>query len=190
MARGFTDKSGTFRPTDNSSGTSSREKTLETSGTVIKKQKNLDIENPLGESSSIRKQEAMLQKLGFPEMELSNREIDWIKNTMNRESEPAESSDFADAIQEKLAENEDGYAIDEQANEKGEEFLKRKPIFERVLGQREQAVVEDFKEFRLFEFFDSGNQFVTFYVPHWRAVANDGSSFEYYFSGGEVHITG
>ena len=189
MVKGFT-KDGKFRPTDNNGGTSSRDKSVESSGMVMKQQKNLNIEDPLSESNATRKQQAMLQKLGFAELPLSNREIEWIKNTMNRESEPSNRSEFADEIQEKLGDNEDGFPIDEQANNKGEEFLKRKQIFDKVLGQREQAVVEDFKEFRLVEFFDSGNQHVTFFVPLWRAVANDGSSFEYYFSGGEVNITG
>jgi len=195
MAKGFKDSSGKFHPTGNN-GTSSREKSISTSGMkhLIEKlqiAKVLDVRNPLSESSTQRKQEAMLEKLNdYPNAVLSNREIDWIKNTINRESEPANRSEFTDMVFEKIEDSEMGIAIDEQANDKGEEFLKRKPIFERTLGQREQAVVKNFDEFRLVGFFDSGNQFSSFYVPLWRALSTNGDSFEYYFSGGEIHITG
>ena len=186
LAKGFKDSSGKFHPTGNN-GTSSREKSVEAKG--MKMMKVLNVENPLGESNPSRKQDAMLEKLDTPFAVLSTREIDWIKNTINRESEPANRSDFTDEVLNKLA-SHDGIGIDESANDKGEEFLKRKPIFERTLGQREQAVVEDFDEFKLVEFFDAGNQYSSFYVPLWRAVSHGGDSFEYYFSGGEIHITG
>ena len=57
-------------------------------------------------------------------------------------------------------------------------------------GAREEAVLDNFDRFEVGDFFDAGNQFVTFNVPLFRVVAKDGSTFEYHFSGGKVNITG
>lgn len=57
-------------------------------------------------------------------------------------------------------------------------------------GQREEAILDNFDHFELKEFFDSGNQFVSFKIPLWEVVSKDGQSFEYHSQGGKVNITG
>lgn len=57
-------------------------------------------------------------------------------------------------------------------------------------GAREEAVLDNFDRFELTEFFDSGNQFVSFKIPLWTVIAKDGSRFQYHSQGGKVNITG
>jgi len=175
MAKGFTDKNGKFRPTGNS-GTSSREKTIETSGTQLK---------PIG-SESRRKIEAVTEKMN-DNIVLDEREINFIKNTMNRHPD---SSTRPSIVQEMLDAtwDEDGHEITMGQNEKGREWLNRKQQRDRM-GFRETGVMDDFKEIRLIGVTEthSGSGF---YIPFWRVIANDGSTFEYRNIGGEISIDG
>ena len=48
-----------------------------------------------------------------------------------------------------------------------------------ILGEFEQKVISDFKEFRFVGLFDGGNVHNRFYLPVYRCISNDGSYFDY-----------
>lgn len=56
-------------------------------------------------------------------------------------------------------------------------------------GFREVAVLQRFTHFELIGEYDAGNAYISFLVPLYRVVG-EGGTFEYYFSGGVVHIIG
>lgn len=73
---------------------------------------------------------------------------------------------------------------DKRRTPKGKERLNN------PFGAREEEILDNFDHFELKEFFDSGNQFVSFKIPLWEVVSKDGQSFEYHSQGGKVNITG
>lgn len=56
-------------------------------------------------------------------------------------------------------------------------------------GYREIAVLKSFKDIRIIDYYDSGNQFVKFYVPYYRVIGGYGT-FDYCVYGGIIHILG
>ncbi len=185
MAKGFT-KDGKFRPTGNN-GSSSQEKSIEPKG--MKMMKVLNIEEPLSESSSQRKIEALTEKMSG-DVVLTEREINFIKNTLNRtprdEWKSGEQA-LVDATWSRT-DLEDGFELTDEQSEKGREWLNRKPQRDNM-GFRETAVMDDFKEIRL-EGIVETHSGTGFYVPVWRVHANDGSTFQYRDIGGELEISG
>ena len=91
---------------------------------------------------------------------------------------------------------DDGWKLTPEQNAKGKEWLfklyKTPRGVEREnmpYGYRETAILDSLEEIRLKEFYDAGNAYVSFYVPEYVAYGAEGS-FEYYVSGGEIHIIG
>lgn len=57
-------------------------------------------------------------------------------------------------------------------------------------GYREQKVLENYAGIEFAGVYDTGNRHISHYVPLWSVVSKDGDSFQYYISGGEIHIVG
>ncbi len=185
MAKGFTDSKGNFRPTGNSSRSSSKEKSLETSG--IELRTTLNPQNESGISKGSREKIEKVTNTMNQGLVLDEREINFIKNTMNRHPD---RSTRPEVVQEMLDAtwNEDGHEITASQNEKGREWLNRKPQRDRM-GAREAGVMDDFKEIRLIGITETHSG-TGFYIPFWRVIANDGSTFEYRNIGAEISIDG
>lgn len=56
-------------------------------------------------------------------------------------------------------------------------------------GYREQEILENFEGFEFAGTYDAGNRNHSFYVPLWNVCGND-NCFQYYMSGGKIHIVG
>ena len=97
---------------------------------------------------------------------------------------------------------DEGFKLTKEQTEKGYNWLmsqwktpKGKERKNNPFGYREQAVLEKFKEFRLIDFYDASNYYMTqlgikAYHPYYWVIAEDGSGFQYTLYGGEIHILG
>ena len=56
-------------------------------------------------------------------------------------------------------------------------------------GYREQEILENFETITMRSYYDAGNYYRSFQVPLYE-VSGNGTTFEYYVSGGQIHITG
>ncbi len=154
----------------------------------------LNVDDPLAEKNTKRKKQAMTLKLDDNDAIITKREIEWMRKWLNNSFGGAEVTDqeFVDTIREKVPENPDGFRITPEQTTQGIDFLRkatrRSPNRQRF-GDRERDVILNFKEFRIIDWFDA-NPNVNFFVPLWRVESTDGDTFEYYFAGGEVNITG
>lgn len=208
MARGFKDSRGKFHPTGNNGRRSSREKSIDIrsvdpetgviEGMTLAEQRKAEIEmsgvvrdaildkSKIG-SESIKKVKTVTEKMN-DSLVLDEREINFIKNTMNKYPDSSKRPEVVQDMLDATWSNEDGHEITMGQNEKGGEWLNRKPQRDRM-GTRETGVMDDFKEIRLLGITEthSGSEF---YIPFWRVIANDGSTFEYRNIGGELSIDG
>lgn len=57
-------------------------------------------------------------------------------------------------------------------------------------GYREQSALENFETIKLKGYYDAGNYSHSYYIPMYDVYSKDGYGFEYYVSGGQIHITG
>ena len=57
-------------------------------------------------------------------------------------------------------------------------------------GYREQDALENFETITFNGYYDAGNYYHSFYVPLYLVSSKTGSTFEYYVSGGSIHIIG
>ena len=57
-------------------------------------------------------------------------------------------------------------------------------------GYREQEILENFDTIQLRSYYDAGNAYRSYFVPLYCVVSKSGNTFEYYVSGGEIHIVG
>lgn len=57
-------------------------------------------------------------------------------------------------------------------------------------GYREQRVLENYAGIEFAGTYDTGNMHHSYHVPLWNVISKDGDSFQYYMSGGEIHIVG
>jgi len=195
MAKGFTDDKGKFHPTGNNGSKSSREKSIETEGVPLEELGKgtvaLNVDDPLAESKTQRRKQAMILKLDETEAIITKPEIEWMRKWLNNSfgsGTDVTDEEFIQAIRDKVPENPDGFRLTPEQTTQGIDFLRKKKN-QKNFGERELDVVENFKEFRLIDWFDA-NPNVTFFVPLWRVESDDGNTFEYYVSGGEVNITG
>jgi len=221
MAKGFK-KDGKFRPTDNSSGNSSREKSVDViEGMTLSEQREaeilmsdkvreafmegeefaqeqkfgkgtvaLNITDPLAETKTARRKQAMVLKLDDEDSIVTKPEIEWMRKFLNDSfgNTGDVDQDFVDSIKDKVDNNPDGFRITPEQTTQGLDFL-RKTKNQKVFSEREKDILENFKEFRLIGWQDASSG-STFFVPLWKVESTDGNSFEYYFAGGEVEITG
>lgn len=57
-------------------------------------------------------------------------------------------------------------------------------------GYREQDALKDFNRCELSGYYDAGNAYRSFYVPIYDVYSKTGYGFNYYVSGGQIHIIG
>lgn len=150
----------------------------------------LNITDPLAETKTARRKQAMVLKLDDVDSIITKQEIEWMRKFLNDSFGNAGDvdQDFVDSIRDKVDNNPDGFRITPEQTTQGLDFL-RKTKNQKSFGEREKDILENFKEFRLIGWQDAGRA-NTFFVPLWRVESTDGNSFEYYFAGGEVEITG
>lgn len=125
---------------------------------------------------------------------ISESDLNLWKNRLN--------SGMMKYIEIKWPEDGEGFKLTREQNEKGYNWLmdqwKTKSGAERKnnpFGYREQDALENFKEIRLIDFYDTANYYKTeegfhFYVPYYRVLSKDGRGFEYEVHGGQVNILG
>jgi len=120
---------------------------------------------------------------------LTERDVALLMRRIN--SGKIKPKDLFEAIP--LLDSGEGLGLTKEQQEKGRKWLvnqwKTPSGVERKnnpFGYREQDVLENFKEIRLRDFYsERGN----YYYPYYEVIGGD-SSFEYYVSGGQVHILG
>lgn len=114
-------------------------------------------------------------------------EISCIKSRANR-------GNFEDY--EKLFAESYGVQISPEQTAKGLSFLlnlwktpRGKERKNNPFGYREQAILDDFKEFQFVDIYNASRGYCPFYLPVYRVIANDGSAFEYYYNFEGLTIT-
>ena len=132
----------------------------------------------------------LLEKFSKPNTVLTESEIQIIKNNLNSGND--ETQKFGKQANDKIWNNEDGIRLTEEQTLKGLEYLNRPNIRNNHFGYREEAILDDFKEFRLMGFTDISNYGSSFkyYVPVFDVYANDGNGFQYHPSSDGISITG
>tara|TARA_R100000231_G_scaffold33800_2_gene29711 strand:+ start:1703 stop:2113 length:411 start_codon:yes stop_codon:yes gene_type:complete len=121
----------------------------------------------------------------------SEKELNALKNHMNR-------IDSSEAIKlNSLVANKQGTKLDQTQVKKGFKYLynlgftpkgverKNSPF-----GYREEYIVKNPKTIELLQYHDAGNRNFSFYVPYYEAIGKDGTSMEYFVSGGKINIWG
>lgn len=120
----------------------------------------------------------------------SEKELNALKNYMNKNPKEANSLN-------NLVANKDGTKLDKTQVAKGFKYLynlgftpkgverKNNPY-----GYREEYIVKNPKSIELLQFHNAGNRYVDFYVPYYEAIGKDGTSMEYFVSGGKINIWG
>jgi hypothetical protein len=120
----------------------------------------------------------------------SEKELNALKNYMNKNPEEANSLN-------NLVANKEGTKLDKTQIAKGFKYLynlgftpkgaerKNSPY-----GYREEYIVKNPKSIELLQFHDAGNRNFSFYVPYYEAIGKDGTSMEYFVSGGKINIWG
>ena len=120
----------------------------------------------------------------------SEKELNALKNHMN--ANPVVGS----ALNNFVA-NKEGTKLDKTQVAKGFKYLynlgytpkgverKNNPY-----GYREEYIVKNLKTIELLQFHNAGNRYVDFFVPYYEAIGKDGTSMEYFVSGGKINIWG
>ena len=159
-------------------------------GYRLKRDAELDVSNPLNETSTARRTKAMLMKLEKKDPVLSEKEINWMKNNINGSfaGSGGKTNEFGMKVQEIVANREGGFKISDEQSTKGLDWLKKKPQLN-MMGFREKDIVDNFDDFRLDGFFDAGNSFRSFFMPLWKVRSKpdkdgDRRTMLYYNSGG------
>lgn len=118
---------------------------------------------------------------------LTEGEINLIKNRMNR-GEDIDLSKMYDL---------GGLFITPEQTQKGFDWLwnlyKTPRGVERKnnpFGYREEDILENFDHFEITDFYNAGNRYVNWYMPVYRVIGKNGSSFEYTMKQGEIYIIG
>jgi hypothetical protein len=152
-------------------------------------------------SQNTEKENKALKGINLEKGFLTENEVNLLKRRLNHSSgamtyHPIEISEIP------FPDNGEGFKLSSEQTEKGLTWLKdqwKTPRgIERVnnpFGFREENIIENFKEFRLIDFYNSANYYqnqicIRSYIPLYRVVAKDGAAFEYYFNGGKISIVG
>ena len=143
-------------------------------------------------------QKQVLSKLQDYMSILTESDVNYIKNSLNNSFQGSGSDNsFGRRLNDLVWNNEEHFRLTSEQNEKGITFLRKYDKKERWSenAYREHYVIENFKEFRLKGFKDEANIYqlkmgMHNYIPVYMAIANDGRTFEYYYYGGKVNITG
>lgn len=90
-----------------------------------------------------------------------------------------------------------GIKLDKAQSDKGFKWLKGigftpkgKERSNSPFGPREEYIIQNPKEIRLRGYYDAGNMFNSYYIPLYEAIGKDGTTMEYYVSGGKPSIVG
>jgi hypothetical protein len=121
----------------------------------------------------------------------SEKELNALKNHMNKVGSPE-----ANKLNNLVA-NKGGTKLDKTQVAKGFKYLynlgftpKGKERSNSPYGYREEYIVKNPKTIELLQFHDAGNRNFSFYVPYYEAIGKDGTSMEYFVSGGKINIWG
>ena len=122
---------------------------------------------------------------------LTEKELNALKNHMNK-------IDFKEANKvNELVAKKDGTKLDASQIAKGKKYLYNLGFTPKgverknsTYGYREDYIVKNLKTIELLQFHDAGNRNFSFYVPYYYAVGKDGTSMEYFVSGGKINIWG
>lgn len=133
---------------------------------------------------------------------ITERELLNLKKALNGYASSALSDDERKELNRLIWNRSNPIKITPEQAEKGIAWLRNQWKTPRGIerknnpfGYREEDVIENFKRFEFVEFYDDANYYMIekglhSYYPIYRCIAKDGSSFEYYVSGGEVNIIG
>lgn len=120
----------------------------------------------------------------------SEKELNALKNYMNKN--PKEANSLNNLVADK-----EGTKLDKTQVAKGFKYLYNlgftpKGVERRnsPYGYREEYIVKNPKTIELKQFHDAGNRNYSFYVPYYEAIGKDGTSMEYFVSGGKINIWG
>lgn len=118
----------------------------------------------------------------------SNNQLTYMMSCLNNKPELKELIDEAlNCSEMELCEDQvkKGYdwLIDQWKSATGKE-RKNNPF-----GYREQAILENFNTITFWGYYDAGNAWHSYYLPLY-LVSGNNTTFEYYVSGGEIHIIG
>jgi hypothetical protein len=128
------------------------------------------------------------------EVNLLKRRLNHVKGAMTYHAIEISEIPFPD--------NGEGFKLSPEQTQKGLTWLKdqwKTPRgIERInnpFGYREENIIENFAEFRLIDFYNSANYYqnqigIRSYIPLYRVIAKDGSTFEYYYNAGKISIVG
>tara|TARA_R100000664_G_C2758728_1_gene147890 strand:- start:1850 stop:2260 length:411 start_codon:yes stop_codon:yes gene_type:complete len=122
---------------------------------------------------------------------LSEKELNALKNYMTKVGSP-EANKLNNLVADKY-----GTKLDKSQVSKGFKYLynlgftpKGKERSNSPFGYREEYIVKNPKTIELLQFHDAGNRNFSFYVPYYEAIGKDGTSMEYFVSGGKINIWG
>ncbi len=155
----------------------------------------LNVDSPLNESTTARRTKAMLMKLEMKDPVLTEKEINWMKNNINGSfaGSGGKTNEFGMKVEEIINNREGGYKITADQNQKGLDWLKKKPQ-QNMMGFREKDIVDNFEDYRLDSFYDAGNSFRSFNVPLWKVRAkpekDGGRGTMLYYNSGGMQIIG
>ena len=121
----------------------------------------------------------------------TEKELNALKNYMNNVGS-AEANKLNTLVADKY-----GTKLDKSQVAKGFKYLynlgftpKGKERSNSPYGYREEYIVKNPKTIELLQFHNAGNRYVDFYVPYYEAIGKDGTSMEYFVSGGKINIWG
>ncbi len=169
----------------------SRDPKAKTQGVRLKRQLiKLNVKDPLDETKTDRRKEAMLMKLADENSVITEPEVNWMKKFLNNTFGAPKTTDenFKNDLINAISE-QDGYKISPELNQKGIDFLRKN---KRKLSQRENLIIDNF-DFFTFEGFDDGEGgFRNNLQPIWRvhSTPTNGQSddFEYQWIGGQFFL--
>jgi len=126
---------------------------------------------------------------------LTEKELNALKNALNN------NKDYKLILkafyQNKRIYDAEGINLDKEQIAKGGKYLynlgfspKGKERKNSPYGYREMYIVDNLKTIKLLDFYDAGNRSFSFYVPYYQAIGKDGTSMDYFVSGGKINIYG
>ena len=126
---------------------------------------------------------------------LTEADINYMKNTINNSFSGSsdEDTEFKKFIRDVVWNHEspdgkNGYRITQDQTEKGLKWLKK--FYNNSMGYREQAIFDNFEEFRLIGWHDNAHYGQnSFYVPYY-AVYGDDNKMSYHMENGKISIDG
>lgn len=124
---------------------------------------------------------------------VTNQQVNHIFKTLN-----GSNDELKQAVKNVFqATDFEGVTLTDEQSQKGFEWLHNlwlTPIgAERKnnpFGYREQEALKDFDCCMLSGYWDAGNSYHSFYVPIYDVYSKTGYGFQYYVSGGQIHIIG